>query len=81
MTQEAARSPDLIAALTAVFQHLGNYDEVEVKLETDEDTIGRTMTVVLTSSKLTSVGMLGKKRLDGMTKTIILPIKMKKRLY
>ncbi len=78
---QGAHTPDLIADLTAVFQHLGRYDEVEVKLETDEDTIGHTMTVVLVSSKLTPVGLPGKKRLDATTQTIILPIKMKKPLY
>ena len=39
------------------------------------------MTVVLVSSKLTPVGLPGKKRLDATTQTIILPIKMKKPLY
>ena len=78
---QAAPKPDLIADLTAVFQHLGNYDAVEVKLDTDEDTRGRIMTVSLQSSKLTPVGLLGKNRLDAVSKTIILPIKMRKRLY
>ena len=77
----AAPTPDLIADLTAVFQHLGKYDEVTVKLEIDDETGGRTMTVVLLSSEVMPVGLLGKTRLDAISKTIILPIKMKKPSY
>ena len=77
---QATPTSDLIADLTAVFQHLGNYDAVQVKLDTDEDTRGRTMTVHLESSKVTPVGFLGENRVDAISKTIILPIKMKKRL-
>lgn len=78
----AAPTPDLISDLTAVFQHLGKYEEVTVKLEKDDDMVGRTMTVSLLSSKVTPVGLLaGKNRVDAVSKTIILPIKMKKPLY
>ena len=77
----AAPAADLIADLTAVFQHLGKCDEVTVKLDKDDKTGGRILTVALQSSEVTPVGLLGKTRLDAISKTVILPIKMKKPLY
>ena len=67
--------------LTAIFQHLGEYAEVTVSLNMDEDKVGRTMTVSLLSSTVTSVGLLRKNRVDAVSRTIMLPIKMKKPLY